>query len=79
MAPLVILEEMTKRHLVETDRDPVPSCKAFVRSVVVLFLCILCIKCMEPLSFDSPVETDVIRRFTASAKVFVCASAGTRT
>ena len=37
-APLVIREEMSKRHLVGTDRDPVPTCKAFVGSVVVLFL-----------------------------------------
>ena len=33
---------------------------------------------MEPLSFDSPAETDVVRRFPTSAKVFVFASAGTR-
>ena len=38
MAPLVIREEMSERYLVGTDRDPVPSCKAFVMSVVVLFL-----------------------------------------
>ena len=41
-----------------TDRDPVLKFKAFERSVVVLFLAIVCIKCMEPLSFDSPAETE---------------------
>ena len=30
----VIREEMSERHLVGTDRDPVPTCKVFVRSVV---------------------------------------------
>ena len=28
MAPMVIREEMSDRHLVGTDQDPVPSCKA---------------------------------------------------
>ena len=32
---------------------------------------------MEPLSYDSPVETDVVRRYLTSAKVFMSASAGT--
>ena len=32
-------------------------------------LCIVCIKCMEPLSFDSPAKTDVVIRFPKSAKV----------
>ena len=46
-------------HPVGTDRGPVPTGKAFVRSVVVLFwLCIVCMKCMEPPYFDSPAETD---------------------
>ena len=27
-----------ERHLVGKDRDPVPTCNAFVRNVVVLFL-----------------------------------------
>ena len=31
---------------------------------------------MEPLYFDSPAETDIVRRFPTSAKVFVSASAG---
>ena len=66
------------RRLVVTDRDPVPTCKVFVKSVFVLFLA-LCIKYMEPLSFDSPAETDVGRRFPTSAKGFVSASTGTRT
>ena len=52
------------------DEDPVPTYKVFVRSADVLFLAIVCIKCMEPLSFDSPEETDIVRRFPTSAKVF---------
>ena len=34
----VIREEMNERHLVGTDRDPVPTCEEFVRSAVVLFM-----------------------------------------
>ena len=64
----------------QTDRDSIPTCKAFVRSVAVLFLAfIVCIKCMEPLSFESPAEPDVVRRLPKSAKVLVSTSAGTRT
>ena len=63
-------------HLVGMNQAPVPMCKAFVRGVIVLFLCI---KCMDPLSFDSSVETDIVRRFATFAKVFVSSSAGTRT
>ena len=33
-------------------------------------------KSMELLSFDSPAETDIVRRFHTSAKVFVSTSAG---
>ena len=33
---------------------------------------------MEPLSYDSPVETDVDVRFLTLAKVFVSASVGSR-
>ena len=40
MALLVIQEEMTKRHLVGKDQGPVPTCKAFVRSVV-LCVCVI--------------------------------------
>ena len=55
---------MSERHLVGTERDPVQKCKAFVRSVAVLFLALYRgIKCMEPLSFDRPAETDVVKRF----------------
>ena len=80
LAPLVIREELSERHLVGTDRDPDPTCKEFEGSVVVLsWICIACIKCMEPLSFDTPAQTDVVRRFPTSAKVFVSVSAGTRT
>ena len=53
------------------NREAVPTCKTFVRSIVVLsWLCIVCIKSMKPLSFDSPPETDGIRRFPTPAKVF---------
>ena len=38
MWPLVIREEMRKQNLVRMDRDSVPTCKVFVRSIVVLFL-----------------------------------------
>ena len=63
-----------------TDRDPVPTCKAFGRSVVVLFMALYFVYLvMEPLSFDSPAENDLVRRFHTSAKVFVSVSAGTRT
>ena len=80
MTPLVIREELNERNLVGTDRDPVSKCKTFVRVVVVLsWFCIVCIKCMEPLHFDSPAETDVVRRFPTSAKIFMSASTGTRT
>ena len=34
---------------------------------------------MEPLFFDSPAETDVVKRFPLYEKVFVFASDGTRT
>ena len=34
------------------------------------WLCIVYIKCMEPLSFDSPGKIDVVRRFPKSAKGF---------
>ena len=39
----------------------------------------MCSKCTKPLSFDSPAETGIVRRFPTSAKVFVSTSAGTRT
>ena len=69
MAPLVIREEMRKRHLVGTDRDTVPTCKAFGRKCVVLGF-LSCNKCMEPLFIDSPAETYAVRFFT-SGKVCV--------
>ena len=57
-----------ERQLMGTDRDPVPTCKFVVRNVVVLFLALYHVfKNMEPLSFDSAVETDVFRRFPTSA------------
>ena len=33
------------------------------------WLCIVCIKCTEPLAVDSPVETDVVRKFPTSTHV----------
>ena len=42
-----------------------------VRRVIVLLLALYRIKCMEPLSFDSLAGTDVFRRLSTSAKVFV--------
>ena len=69
-----------ERQLLGTDRNSVQTCKVFVRNVVVLFLAFYrVLKSMEPLSFDSSAETDVVRRSPTSAKVFVSASAGTRT
>ena len=44
---------MTERHLVGTDRDPVPS-------VVGLFLALCRVfKTMEPLSFDNPAKKKI--------------------
>ena len=40
------------------------------------WLRIVCIKSMEPLSFDGPAETDFVRRFPTSTKVFEFASPG---
>ena len=34
-------------------------------------LCIECIKCTEPLNFDSPAGTEGVRKFPTFAKVFV--------
>ena len=69
---------MSERNLVGTDQDPIPTCKEFVRSVVLF----VCVKCIKPLSFDSPGETDVVRRFPIFyvffPTVFVFTSAGTR-
>ena len=63
---------MSERQLLETDRDPVPTLQVFVRNVVALFLGLCRVfKTMEPLSFDTPAETDVVRRFPTSAKNFV--------
>ena len=79
MAPLVIRGEISERHLVGTDRDRVPTCKVFVRNVVMLFLYLYRVfKNKESLYFDSPAKTDVVRRFPTSAKVFVSALVGNR-
>ena len=49
----------------------------FVRNVVVLFLVLYHVfKRLELLSFDSPAETDKVRRFPTSTKIFMSASAG---
>ena len=45
----VIREEMSVRHLVGTDRDLVPTCKAFGRSVDVLFLALYSVYSVHPL------------------------------
>ena len=59
--------------------DSVPTCKVFVRNVVVLLLALYRVfKSMELVFFDSPAETDVVRRFPRSAKVFVAASSRNR-
>ena len=66
-----------ERQLLGVDRDLVPTCKVFVRNVVLLFFDLYRVfRSMELLSFDSPAETDVVRRFPTSAKVFVSTSAG---
>ena len=36
-------------------------------------------KSMEPLSFDNPADTVVVKRFSTPAKLFVSALAGNRT
>ena len=44
-----------KWQQLEMDRDPVPTCKLFVRNVVVLFLSLYSVfKSREPQVFDSP-------------------------
>ena len=70
---MVIREEISERRLVGTDRDPVLKFKAFVRSVVLSWLIIVCMKCMEPLSFDNHAETEVVRRFLIPQR-FLCPS-----
>ena len=55
-----------------TDRDSIPTCKEIIRTVAMLsWLCIVCIKCMEQMYFDSPAEADIIRKSPTSAKVFL--------
>ena len=45
-----------------------------------LFLALYIVfKSIEPLPFDSPAETDVARRFSTNAKVFVSTPVGNRT
>ena len=49
--------------------------KRLLGNAVVLFLALYRVfKSMEPLSFDKPAETDVVRRLPTSAKVFMSAS-----
>ena len=77
---LLIIRGGYEHHLSGTDRDPVTVCIMFARGgcyVVLGFLS--CFKCKEPLSSDSSAETDLVKRFPTSAKVFVSAPAGTRT
>ena len=59
------------------DRYSAPTCKVFVRNIIVLFLALYhAFKSMEPLSSGSPEETDMVRRFLKFTKVFVATSAG---
>ena len=59
------------QHLLGRYRDPVKSVQFFLRNFVVLFLDLHRVpKSMKPLSFDSPAETDVVRRLPTAAKVF---------
>ena len=54
------------------SKDQLIRSVALVKNVVVLFLALCRVfKSMEPLTFDSLAETDVVRRFPNSAKVFV--------
>ena len=43
-----------------------------------MYVCVVCIKCMEPLYFESLVETEVVRRFPTSAKVYCQLGGGNR-
>ena len=61
--------ERISDNLVGTDRDQVSACNLFIRSVVMLFVTLYRVYYMEPLSFDSPAETDIVRRFPTSVKV----------
>ena len=59
-------------YLLGTDQYPVPTYNAFVRNVVAFFLASYRVfKCIEPLSFDSPVETDVVIRFPTYIYIFI--------
>ena len=54
-----------------TDRDPVPTCKVFVRNLVVLFLALYRVfNSMESLSFDSPAENNNILAEALFLKLF---------
>ena len=54
-----------------TDQQPASSSIGVVKNVVMLFLALFRLfKSMKPLSFDSPAETDVVRRLPTAAKVF---------
>ena len=81
MAPEIIRDEVMSATYCEVDQDPVPKCITSVRNVVVLFVALyrMFFKCREPLSFDIPTETDIVRRFPMSAKVFVFTQDGNRT
>ena len=51
-------------HLFGTDQGPVSTCIAFVRDVCMLLLALYRVfKRMEPLSFYSHTETDVVKQF----------------
>ena len=68
-----------ERHQLGTDLDPVLMCIAFVRNDVMFFLALYRVfKSMEPLYFDSPAETNVVRRFRTTS-VFVSVPVRNRT
>ena len=61
-------------HLLGTDQDLLPMCKTFVKNYCVVMLPLVLyhvLKSTEPLSFESPVETDVIRRSLIFIYIFI--------
>ena len=69
MEPLVIWEEMSEQHLMGMDKDSVPKCKEYCYVVLGFVSCVLNV--WNCYIFDSSAETDVVRRFRTSTKVFV--------
>ena len=76
MAPLLIRDELGAPSVENVSRSSFSEyrvCKEML--LCCSWLCILCFKSMEPLSFDSPAETDEVRRLPTFAKVFVSSPA----